>query len=203
MAISVRKEIDSVVWALVDAFNSLQDAGWVADGYHRDLSQLTSGDPNDPASITLTTLSVDAAAATTLATTITLANNIHGVLHTHFLDAQAHLKADTVNDGYQDGYSVYVDGYSTSMAASVGAADLVAVCNELNVSKIAFNAHLTQSGVHVNNDTGNSVATTNATDLSSAEALANALAAAINLHISGPGSSKGSKNTPRINLIDP
>lgn len=48
--------------------------------------------------------------------------------------------------------------------------------------KADFNTHLTESGVHLNNDT-NTVATANATDLATLIALLTALIAAYNVHI--------------------
>ncbi len=185
MAITVRKSLDSVVWALVAAHNLKQDDGSITDGYHRDLSQVTTGDPSDPASITLTTLQVTAATASSLPTSITLTNNIIGVLSTHMADAHAHLLADATNNPTVDGY--------------IAAIDLTTVKTNLNACKALFNAHLTQTNVHPNNDTANSVSTANATDQTTANNLANALKTAINAHISAGKS--GGHDSPRINLI--
>jgi hypothetical protein len=143
---------------------------------------------------TFTLLQVTAAAATNLATSCVLANQIKGVLKTHFLDASAHLKADLVNDGYLDGYS-FVDGYSTVDPPAQGIADLASVIVLLNGEKAVFNKHLSQSGVHVSTD-GRTVATTDATDQTSANTLANALKAAVNLHVSS-----GPVGIPRISLV--
>jgi hypothetical protein len=184
MAITVRSDVDELIKALVVALNALQDNGTQADGYHRDLSQITTGIlPN----VTLTTMAVTAAAATTLGTSITLANNIYGILMNSVADDQAHI----VSDGYA---TLSIDGYSPAV-------DLASVIVLLNACKLIHNAHLSQAvagvNVHVNNDSGNVIATAAATDQTSANTLANALKAAINLHIL----SAKPHNSPRIHVI--
>jgi len=119
---------------------------------------------------------ITAAAASDLATSITLCNQIKRVLAGnltvggnwigHFLDDIAHTTADTTN--------------ATSSPDASSLATGITLANEL---KADFNAHLTQAGVHPNNDGTNSVATADATDQSSLNTLLNALKAAINLHI--------------------
>jgi hypothetical protein len=119
---------------------------------------------------------IDAAAASSLGTSITLANQIKRVLAGnltaggnwigHLLDTNAHTAADTTN--------------TTSAADATSLATGITLANEM---KADFNAHLTQSGVHPNNDGLNAVATADATDQSSLNTLLNALKAAINLHI--------------------
>jgi hypothetical protein len=191
MAISVSKEVDALVNALVLAHNSLQSQT-VADGYHRDLSQVTTGSFQDPSTIVLTTLQV-AGTAAAQSDTMLLANQELAVLHMHFKDAQAHLIADTVNDGYLDGYS-FLDGY---LAAS-SVTQLASLIVNLNAMKALFNVHRSQAGVHVNNDTGYATSAADATDLASAKTLALDLKAKINGHINNAGSSG---NAPRINIV--
>jgi hypothetical protein len=191
MSISVSKEVSELVNALVLAHNSLQSQT-VADGYHRDLSQVTTGNFQDPSTIVLTTLQV-AGTAAAQSDTMLLANQELAVLHMHFEDAQAHLKADTVNDGYLDGYS-FLDGYLAASATS----QLASLEVNLNAMKVLYEAHRVQSGVHPNNDTGNVIVAADATDLASAKTLALDLKAKINAHISNAGSNG---NAPRINIV--
>lgn len=189
----VGRESDVLIGALIAQVTALQSlvtssSGFSLDGYHKSQTQIVDS-VTDPFAPVFTTVSVTAAAATDLPTTVTLANQLRGVLKMHLTDTSAHLKSDSVNDGYVDGYSHFMDGYSALQPAAFGVAQLVLASNILNVVKIAFNAHRTQSGVHVSNDNGNVVSTANATDLASAEALAIALKAALNLHMgSGPAS---------------
>lgn len=132
--------------------------------FHGDQTpQFTSGDYLSPIANLLT---VTAATAVDLPTSITLANQIRQVLNQMMADSVAHLVADTTNP----------------VSAAV-AVDLPSVETLLNACKTSFNAHLTQANVHINNDTNNNVATANATDLPSSEALANALKTAINAHL--------------------
>ena len=131
----------------------------------------TSGSPPLPNFVNLT---VTAAAATTLPTTITLANQIRQVLNQHMADAVAHSAADTTNP----------------VTAAV-AVDQTTVDTLLNACATAFNAHLTQSGVHINSDTVNTDSSTTASNLSTSETMANNLKAEINLHVASapPGES--------------
>lgn len=123
---------------------------------------------------TTTQLSVTAAAATDLPTSIALANNMRQVLNLMIADGVAHLVVD-----------------ATNVVSAALATDLTTAQTLLNAEKTAFNAHLTQAGVHFINDTVNTVATANATDQSSANALAIALKAAINLHIASAAGGDG------------
>lgn len=184
MAISVRKNPSEFIEAMAFAFNKMQSAV-VTDGYHRDLTQLTSPVPVfSQSSIVLTNLTVTAANATTLATLVTLTNNLLGVLNTHMLDDQAHLKKDLVNAPNQDGYAFAVDLPTCEVA--------------LNAMKLLFTAHLTQSGVHPNNDTTSYGLPTNAVDQTTSQNLANALKTAVDTHMANAGSNF---NTPRLNLL--
>lgn len=188
MAISVRNNVEELVLALAAAANLNQD-GYVnnpANGlFHRDVTQSTSPIPlfaED--SVVLTTVTVSAAAATTLPTTVALVNNIFGVLQVHMADNQVHL----IKDGYNLAALVAFQ--------SVPAVDLpssIALVNEL---KVVFNDHLTQTGVHQNNDEVNTCSTAAATDLTSAEALANALKSKLNSHMAS-----APVGSPRVRVI--
>jgi len=145
---------------------------WLADTptYHADQSSSApGGDYTAPSVGTL--LTVTAATAADLPTSITLANNIRAVHNLMLADGVAHVAVDTAN-----------------VIATAVASDLATTEALLNALKAAYNLHRLQSGVHVNNDTVNSVATANATDLATSQTLANALKAAYNLHLaSAPG----------------
>lgn len=183
MAISSRKNSEELIEALVYAVNKLQ-ANVTTPGFHRDLTQITSSPLFNQSGIVVTNVTVSAAAATDLPTTVALANNVLGVLNTHMLDDQAHLIKDTVNCPSLDGYTFAVD--------------LPTVEVLLNAVKALFNAHLTQTGVHVTNDTTNAVVAANATNLGTAETLANALKTSVNAHI---GNASSTFNSPRINIV--
>jgi hypothetical protein len=184
MAISVRKNTEELVLALTYALNAMQSQV-ESDGYHRDLTQVTSCPISNVQGIVLTNVTVSAASATTLATTLTLANQVLAVLHMHMEDDQVHMHADLVNDGYLDGYSP--------------AFDLTSVEGLLNAAQVVFSAHLAQSGVHVHNDTTTYAGlSTPATSLASAENLANSLASAINTHMANAGTSL---TCPRLHVM--
>jgi len=94
MAFTCLRGHDGVQIAIVAAIQSLrQNAATTASQFHCDVTSTTSGDYSAPVA---TPLLVSAAAATNLATSITLANNIKGVLNVHFADGVAHKAADTV-----------------------------------------------------------------------------------------------------------
>lgn len=167
------QNVDSaLVYALITKVNQLQDAleSTVTDSYHRSRTSVsTTQSFETPTSVSL---SVTAANATNLATSLTLGANIRGVMAYHFADADAHLKADIVNvDFTTDGYGL--------QAGTVGAVVAFANC-----AKVDFNRHLSQSGVHRKTDT-NVIATADATDQTSADTLLNAIKAALNTHMAG------------------
>ncbi len=136
--------------------------------FHAANSPLSTNN-SDPWAPTTTNLTVTAASATNLATSITLANNIRQVLVQHTPDAEAHLVADTFG--------------SASTLATTVATDLLSVSNLANAAKTILNAHFLQTGVHVTNDTLNTNATAAATDQTSADTLLNALKTNINAHV--------------------
>jgi len=189
MAISTSKQDRAYLNALAFALNKLQQVVVGGDGYHMDLTQTTSGDPLSLSSLAVTTLTVNAPAATNSKTTIAMANNILGVFAMHVLDDGAHKMKDVVNDPFLDGYQT--DGYTGVLAT-----DTTSVVNLLNGLAVLFEAHQTQTGVHVHND-GTNYGLVLATDLPSAETLANALATALNTHMANAGVTT---NTPRVRI---
>lgn len=134
--------------------------------YHANQTPLLmSADPSRPTASALTSA---AATATSLPTVITLANQLLSILLMHGADSVSHVAADST--------------LGTALAALVVAVDLASSETLLNGLKAALNAHLTQSGVHVFNDTINTVSASAATDLTSSETLANALQTSVNAH---------------------
>lgn len=124
---------------------------------------------------------VTAAAASDLATSLTLVNELAAVFYGpptganatsifpgHALDALAHVAADSTN------------GALTAARPATTLAEAITLANEL---KADYNAHLTQSGVHLNNDSTNSIAASNASDQSSLNTLVNELRTDMAAHI--------------------
>lgn len=140
--------------------------------FHADQSPLgAAADAKQPSA---TFLTVSAANATDLPTSIALANNIRQVLNQHMADSVSHVVIDATNP------------VTTAVASDLATTEAL-----LNASKTAFNAHIALAAAHVFVDAINTVATANATDLASSETLANAMKAAINLHLGSapPGES--------------
>lgn len=181
MAVNVRKGTLGVAYALVANYNALRaDATVLGTRFHADVTSTTTGDFS---ALAATPLTVTATNATTLPTSITLANQIRAFLLVQFVDPLAHKAADSTN-------------FTTLNAVAV-AVDLTTAQTLLNACKSTFNAHCAQAGVHYTNDGTNTVATANATDQASSNALANALKTAINAHIiSAPAGAS-------LKLVDP
>lgn len=169
------KDVDSLARALVLQYNALHDATVSAstDGYHRDISGVAGGTYEYPTS---TPLQVTAATASSLSTTITLALNLKGVLSMHWLDDSAHLIADTVSDLTE----FVIDNTSAGTQLS-------SVIEMLNAEKLYHNSHLEAVGVHLKDDVHNACSTTDASNLATAQTLANDMKALVNSHIlNGP-----------------
>lgn len=168
MAINVRKgNLDEFLFAMTASYNKMRAhlATLSGTAYHADVSSATTGDFSNP---TVAFQTVNSPDATSLATAVAIANEMREKFNEHCADTLAHKAADTTNP------------VTTAVA---GTADQTACNALLNALKTSFNAHLTQSGVHYNNDSANTVSTANATNLSTSEALATALKAAYNAHI--------------------
>lgn len=172
--------------------------------FHADIYSTYTGDwmaPVDTAVALSTTASVDIVTATALANAFrailigagTTGNpgaqpgtqgHMFDAISTNTVACGSHKVPDTVNaatlQAVQSAPLVLTGVTGTDTAA------LVAFVNQL---KASYNAHLTQAGVHFNNDGTNSIGTANATDLPSSITLINACAVKINAHIiSAPGS---------------
>lgn len=162
MAYRVRRLTDAILYAFVTQHNLKQEAA-VASFFHSDITQTTnSSDYRNPS---VTNLLVTAANATDLPTSLTLANQLQAYLNVHWQDAYAHKTAVSPKD------------------TTAKAIDLATGITLANALKAAINVHLTASNVHWTNDGTNTVATTNASDQTSLNALLNALKTAYNAHV--------------------
>lgn len=127
---------------------------------------------------------VTAANATDLPSAVALVNQEKAVYEYHRKDAGvvspvAHKTLDATN--------VESVANANPNAGDGGLAGAIALANDI---KTQFNAHLTQSTVHYNNDATNTVAASNATDLASLETLVNAIKTALNAHMASAPSGK-------------
>jgi hypothetical protein len=182
MALKIRKVPDAIVFALVAVYNLFKRelCSSISSYPHCDITSTTSGDYTAPTSSALLPSS---ASATTLPTTITRAENIRTVLLVHFLDAIAHVAADAV-------------AYAAITTTTVPlATDQATVNAALNAMKAAWNTNLASTATHFTADSTYTVATADATDLASSEALANALYTAVRGHI------QFGFTTPSIQLV--
>jgi hypothetical protein len=111
---------------------------------------------------------ITAAAPTTEATRIALANDCKDVLNVHFADDLAHDSAVSAAVATAD--AVVGDVYVTAYALA-------------NALKAAFNTHRSAASVHFTNDGGNAIAAADATTEGSLDTLLTELKADINAHI--------------------
>jgi hypothetical protein len=187
LAISVRKNSEEAIIALAYALNAQQSdfTDGYTDGYfHRDVTQTTNGPLTDVSNVVLTTVTVTAAAATSLSTSLTLVNQLFGIFNLHMSDGQVHLRQDVVN--------LYIlDGYQTQAAVDLPSAIVL-----VNALKVLFNDHLVQSGIHQINDTVNTVNTANASTQTTVNNLANQLKTSLNAHMASCPT-----GAPRIRFI--
>ena len=193
-------------FAQAKAHNRLCGTAIVVGGtfFHADVTSTLSGDgmaPTDSPVALSTTAAVDIVTATALA------NSIRGLLigagtsgapgaqpgvSGHMFDAisvsnvacGAHKVPDLTNSATLNAVQS-----SPLVLTGVTATDTAALVAFVNQLKASWNAHLSQAGVHFNNDAANSIATANATTLATAITLVNAFATPVNTHIlSAPGS---------------
>lgn len=153
-----------MVFALVEAHN-LRQTEAVSTFFHADTTQITNNDWTNP---TVTDKLVTAANGSSLATNITLLNDLLAVLQLHFADTYAHNTA------------VSAALALTALASSAVEATTVTRANAL---KVAYVAHLTATNVHFTNDGTNTVAAADATNTATVSTLANELKVDINAHV--------------------
>lgn len=168
MSIKIRKAQLASEPAVASAINALIDAR-LSTQVHRDKTSIPAGDSLNPSS---TVLQVTAANASDLATSITLANSIKGILGVHMADSSAHLEADLTNINF-DGYAL--------------ASDLATVIALANAMKVNHNAHCANTDCHLNADSTNTVSASAASDQSSSNTLLNELKSDLNAHIANAG----------------
>lgn len=123
------------------------------------------GSHNDRSELTIT-----AATAADLATSLTLVNEIKAVYNTHCADTLAHKAADTTN-----------------LVTSALATDLATAITMANEIKTDYAAHRVSTTFHVVADSTNTISAADATDLAELITLLNELKTDINAHMaSGP-----------------
>lgn len=172
MAFTVRKNLDTALYAFTKALNGVRANEAVSGSFfHADVTSTTSGDFTNPVATAMTST---AATAADLPTTITLANELKHKYNLHLADAVAHKVADVTN-----------------VVTSADAVDLASVETLLNSLKTEFNLHIASTTYHYTADSSNTVSTANATNLSTAEALANAIQTSFNAHIQSAPAGSG------------
>lgn len=165
--LTIRKIDTDAVFAAVAALNSTRAT---LATLHSKVHASATGTTNssDYTSPTASALQVTAANASSLATLRTLCRNIWSVGKAHFADDVAHAVADTTNLwGDQPAEDASLEDLQTW----------------LNARKASFTAHLTQSGVHYANDATTAIASDDATNQSTANALGNEIKGDLNAHI--------------------
>jgi len=174
MSIKIRKAQLASESAVVSAINALLDAN-LSTQVHRDKTATPAGDSLNPSS---TVLTVSAANASSLSTSLTLALNIQGVLAVHFADDSAHLVADAVNVNF-DGYAIDNTSGTTQLATAI----LLA-----NAMKVDYEAHRVSTVFHVNADSTHTISASAATDQTSLNTLLNELKTDVTAHVADGGS---------------
>lgn len=174
MAYLVRKNSEAFYFAMAKALRESRAlAGVVASNFHRDTTPgATTGSFQDPVA---TTLSVAAANATDLPTSLVLVVQIDAVFRAMVADDNAH-KVKDVN---------------VPANAQTSIVDLASAILAINDIKAKHNTHIASTVYHFTADAVNAIATANATDQTSLNTLANAVKTAINAHIAGAPASNG------------
>ena len=167
MAIKIRENREDLTHTLITDLNAATDAALTTQK-HRDKTSVPTGDWFTASS---TPLLIDAI-VDTLDGYCTAVTQIKGVTYFHFNDDSAHLVVDDVNINF--------DGY-------VNAYDLATCYLLANAVKVDYNLHGTQSGVHLNNDAGNQISASDATDVASLRTLLADERAKINAHLAAAG----------------
>jgi hypothetical protein len=163
MAIQVRRGSNAVLAALAWSLNTLRQS--VADGsafVHRDTTSTTLGDASTPRAVPAV---FSSPAVTDLPSLLRLCAELAARHTYHLADGFAHRQAD-----------------GTNILANAPPSDLPSAQAFLNEAKAKWNAHLTASGVHVNNDP-QPITAPNAVDLQTSMDLANTYRAVYGVHI--------------------
>ena len=174
MAYAPRKTADDMAFAQAAAHNAL--ARYVvknlATHAHYDVLSTQAGSYMLP---TTSARTVTAANSSSLATSRTLARDIHAIYVLHIADTNAHDAADSTN--------------TIAFGLPALAETLANLITWANQCKAAFNAHRTQAGKHPTNDTTNVVTAANATNQGELDTLLNDIKVQIIAHLAAaPGS---------------
>jgi hypothetical protein len=162
MAFNIRKVPDAIVFGLVAAHNKGQEER-VASFFHADVTSVN--DSAEYQSPTVTPDTITAAASSSEATAVALANDAKAVINRHFADTFAH------------------DSAVSAQMTTASATNLATAVTLANAIKAAYNAHRTASNVHFTNDATNAVAASDATDQTSVNTLLNEIKSDFNAHV--------------------
>jgi len=163
MSQEVRNDPDHIAYALLAAYNRVQ-ADAIGSFFHQSRTENTTR--GDYRNQSVTRVTVSAANATDLATSVTLVNQIKAVLNQHFVDPNP--------------------VHNTAVSAAVATADATDLATGItlgNALKAAFNTHRTASNVHFTNDSTNAVSSADSTDQTSLNTLLNEMKGDVNAHL--------------------
>ena len=164
MAYKTRKTPDTMLGALVKAWNDKQEAS-VASFFHADITQVTSGHYSSPAVANDTPALSIGAAPTDTTTVISFTNALRPLLNRHFADTRAHNTA------------------VSAALADATATDLTTALVIMNADKASFNVHASAANVHFNNDGTNTIAAADGTNLTTAITLLTELRTDVGAHV--------------------
>ena len=162
MAVSIRKQNDSVVYALAAELSAFRKEKAAADSkVHASITATLGGSFIAP---TQTSEAVASANSSSLGTSITLGNEIKSVYNRHLLDSGAHKAAST-------------------LISTADASDLATGITLGNAIKAAYEIHRASTTYHYTADATNTIAASDATDQSSLNTLLSELKTDINAHM--------------------
>jgi len=169
MAIHIRQDGSLFLDTVVTAYAVLADSV-LSSEVHRDKTATQTGTATAPASTLLTISSVDMDEDGYFAT----ANEVKGVLKTHFADESAHEVVDEENVGFQaDGYAPATDSASAYLL--------------VNAMKVNYNLHGAETSVHVNDDSSHQLSSADATNEATLADLVVEMQTDINAHVADAG----------------
>lgn len=156
---TVIRNTDPILSALCTGFNALKAQIGAGTSFHLDVCE------HVPSS----------ASATDLPSAIVRLQELIGIYNFHIVDTLALKAADTTNT-----LAYTAQSCAAPTSGDGGLASAIAAANDLHTK---YTAHLSQSGVHFNNDATNTDASSSATDLPSLETRVNDLFTALKAHI--------------------
>lgn len=163
----LRTGSNQVLKALAFQLNATRDA-LVGSNVHAQVTP--SADATDDPNVTIAALAITAAAPTTEATRVALANDVKRKLNVHYADMAAHKSVQSAAITTAD--AITGDSLATAIALA-------------NACKASFNTggHINTSNVHHNADGTNTITAANASDQASLDTLLTELKSDINAHI--------------------